>query len=63
MPTGIPDVLAIKDGQAVWMEFKRPGCEPTRIQQHRLRELESAGCRTAVVHSAGEVRAFLGGIA
>lgn len=59
MPTGIPDVLAIKGGHAVWMEFKRPGFEPTRIQIHRLKELEGAGCTTAVVRSAGEVRELL----
>ena len=61
MPTGIPDVLAIKGGHAVWMEFKRPGCDPTRIQLHRLKELEGAGCTTAVVRSAGEVREVLVG--
>lgn len=59
MPVGIPDVLAIKDGRAAWMEFKRPGCEPTKIQQHRLRELSLAGCKCAVVTSAAEVRNFL----
>ena len=56
---GLPDVLAIKDGRAAWMEVKRPGEEPTRIQQHRLRELSIAGCAVAVVTSAGECRAFL----
>ena len=61
MPTGIPDVLAIKGGHAVWMEFKRPGCDPTRIQLHRLSELDGAGCTTAVVRSAGEVREVLVG--
>lgn len=58
---GIPDVLAIKDGVACWMEAKRPGEEPTKIQVARMRELREAGCRTAVVTSAGEARDFLEG--
>lgn len=57
--TGLPDVLAIKDGKAVWMEAKRPGEEPTRIQEHRLRELAAAGCPVAVVRSAGDAQQFL----
>jgi len=56
---GLPDVLAIKGGHAAWAEFKRPGCVPTRIQAHRLKELEAAGCSCAVVCSAGEYREFL----
>lgn len=59
MPTGIPDVLAIKGGHAVWLEFKRPGFEPTRIQLHRMNELRGVGCTTAVVKSAGDVREVL----
>ena len=57
--SGLPDVLAIKGGHAAWAEFKRPGCEPTRIQLHRIRELEAAGCSCAVVRSVGEYRDFL----
>lgn len=56
---GVPDVLAIKDGRAYWMEVKRPGEEPTRIQLHRMRELKAAGCPVAVVTSAAEARDFL----
>jgi Holliday junction resolvase len=56
---GIPDVLAIKDGRAAWLECKRPGEEPTKIQLHRMRELSAAGCPVAVVTSAADARAFL----
>lgn len=59
--SGLPDVLAIKDGRAAWMECKRPGFEPTRIQRHVMSQLEAAGCRVAVITSAGEARAFLEG--
>lgn len=56
---GLPDVLCIKAGRAVWLEAKRPGQEPTRIQAHRMRELAAAGCPTAVVTSASDARHFL----
>lgn len=56
---GLPDVLCIKAGRAVWLEAKRPGEEPTRIQEHRMRELISHGCPVAVVRSAGDAREFL----
>jgi Holliday junction resolvase len=56
---GLPDVLAVKGGRAVWMECKRPGEEPTRVQVHRMRELSEAGCPCTVVFSAGDAREFL----
>ncbi len=56
---GLPDVLCIKAGRAVWLEAKRPGEEPTRIQEHRIRELIGVGCPVAVVRSAGDAKAFL----
>jgi Holliday junction resolvase len=59
---GLPDVLVIKSGRCAWMEVKRPGEDPTRIQEHRMRELIEAGCPTAVVRSVGDAREFLGAI-
>ena len=56
---GLPDVLAIKDGRVCWLECKTPGNRPTRIQEHRMRELTEYGCPVAVVTSGGEARAFL----
>lgn len=56
---GLPDVLAIKEGRAVWMEVKRVGEDPTRIQDHRMRELISYGSPCATVRSAGDAEAFL----
>ena len=56
---GLPDVLCIKEGRAVWLEAKRPGEDPTRIQEHRMRELIGHGCPVAVVRSAGDAKEFL----
>lgn len=58
---GLPDLLCVKDGVAVWLEVKRPGEEATRVQLHRHRELRSFGCRVAVVTCVGEARDFLNG--
>lgn len=60
---GIPDVLAIKNGMAFWIEFKRPGEGPTKLQIHRMKQLEEAGCRTTVAFCAADVRAFLESVA
>ena len=56
---GLPDILAIRGGRCVWMEAKRPGQEPTKIQLHVMRQLAAAGCPVAVVHSAADARHFL----
>jgi hypothetical protein len=56
---GLPDVLVIKEGRAAWMEVKRPGEDPTRIQEHRMRELAKVGCPVTVVRSVGDARGFL----
>lgn len=59
MLKGLPDVLVLRAGRAAWMEVKRPGHEPTRIQAHRMRELIDAGCACAVVHSSSDAQEFL----
>ena len=59
MLAGLPDVLVIKGGRAAWMEVKRPGEEPSKIQLHRMRELAGHGCPVAVVFSAADARHFL----
>ena len=56
---GTPDVLALKDGRAVWMEVKRPGQHPTKVQQMRMLELEGAGCPCATVRSPADARTLL----
>jgi len=57
---GLPDILVIKDGRAAWMEVKVPGKDPTRRQEHRIRELiNEAGCPATVVRSVGDAKEFL----
>jgi Holliday junction resolvase len=56
---GLPDVLCIKDGRARWIECKRPGEEPTKLQVHRMRELAKHGSNCVVAFSAGDAKEFL----
>jgi Holliday junction resolvase len=56
---GLPDILAIKGGEAWWLEVKRPGKHPTELQIRRLQQLEDAGSVVGVVHSVAEARQML----
>lgn len=56
---GLPDVLAIKGGKAAWIEVKVEGNAPSRIQEHRMQELATAGCPVTVAYSAADARTFL----
>ena len=40
---GLPDLLCLRCGRAVWLEVKQPGKKPTKIQVSRMRELEVKG--------------------
>ena len=53
---GIPDVLSIKAGKALWIEFKLPGNEPTKIQNWMMEKLRRFGCDVIVVHDKEEMK-------
>lgn len=40
---GFPDLMALKNGKAVFIEVKRPGERPRPLQEYRLKELRDAG--------------------
>lgn len=46
---GVPDVLAIKNGRALFVEVKQPGQSLTRLQVHVATELTAAGATVMVV--------------
>jgi hypothetical protein len=57
---GIPDLLCLQRGQAVWLEVKQPGKKPTPLQQRRMAELEACGSTPChVVTSKEEASACL----
>ena len=58
--SGVPDLLCIKRGVAVFLEVKQPGKQPTKIQRARMNEIEKkAGAVCAVVTSTVGAREAL----
>lgn len=46
---GIPDLLCLKDGKAVFIEVKRPGEKPRALQNYRINELRDMGFEVQVL--------------
>ena len=45
---GMPDLIALKDGDILFSEVKKPNGRLSRLQEYRLKELEGYGFRTEV---------------
>jgi Holliday junction resolvase len=56
---GIPDVVALKDGRAVFIEMKTEKNKPTDLQLHRIAQLQKAGFTAFVARSVEDVQAAL----
>lgn len=57
---GIPDLLCVKRGRAVFLEVKQPGKKATPLQAHVIQELRSVGGAVAeVVTSRAEAEEIL----
>jgi hypothetical protein len=55
---GWPDYLVLPGGgRVIFVEMKRPGEEPTKLQRHRHEELERKGYIVLVARSPEEARA------
>ena len=52
---GVPDLIAHKDGQTIYIEVKRPGKVPTDLQEHRMQELGKFGIRCMVLSDEKEL--------
>jgi Holliday junction resolvase len=44
--TGVPDLIAIKEGEVLFSEIKTPKGKLSEIQKYRMKELESYGFKT-----------------
>jgi len=53
---GTPDVLAIKDGQALFVEVKRPGKTPTARQVAMMDTLRGYGARCLIATSIADLQ-------
>lgn len=52
---GFPDRLTLCPGSKFfWIEFKRPGCKPTKLQKHIHKYLRSLGHNVYVVDNYEE---------
>jgi len=57
---GVPDLLCLKDGRAMFLEVKQPGKKATEIQARRMNEIETqGGAACHVVTSKEEADACL----
>lgn len=57
---GLPDICGfLKGGRALFLEVKRPGQQPTRLQQIFLDRATAAGALAAVVTDANQLAALL----
>ena len=60
---GVPDrIVVLPGGRIGFVELKRPGEAPRKLQQFRRQELEGLGCYTAVVDSPECAEAVIDGI-
>lgn len=46
---GIPDLICLKDGRALFIEVKRKGCKPRPLQNYRMDELRRFGCECRIL--------------
>ncbi len=58
-PTGYPDRLFLKNGIYIWIEFKRPGEVPTKLQAQRHTELRAQGAAVYVCDNSDDAIARL----
>lgn len=61
--SGVPDLLCVKHGRAVFLEVKQPGKKPTPLQVQRIKEIRAIGGAVAeVVSSKQAAEGVLDGI-
>lgn len=56
---GVPDLLAIKNGQAYWFEVKTPDGKVSRLQEITIEDLRRFGSVADVVRSVEDVKEVL----
>lgn len=57
---GVPDRIAILPGGQVWfIELKKDGETPTKIQEWQIERLRKLGCNVTVISGMEEARAWI----
>jgi len=47
---GIPDLLCLRDGKALFIEVKRKGKKPRPLQEYRIKQLQEHGFEVLVLN-------------
>jgi Holliday junction resolvase-like predicted endonuclease len=55
---GIPDLLALKESRAVFIEVKQPGKKPNDLQRYRHEKLRKRGFEVIIAASVNDVDNF-----
>lgn len=59
---GIPDLLIIYNGEAIWIELKTSTGVLSDIQKWTITELQNHGCMVYIVRSLDELKEILRGL-
>ena len=57
--SGFPDIICVREGIAIWIEVKRPGGKPTKLQLVELENWRSAGALAIVAYSLDDVKKIM----
>ena len=55
---GIPDLMAIRKGNVIFLEVKKPGEDASELQKYVIDNINKAGCFSAVVRSVEDIDVF-----
>lgn len=53
---GITDTLNLRNGRAVFIEWKRPGQNPRQLQDYRIKKLQEQGFEAFVARSINDIK-------
>jgi len=56
---GVPDRILIGNGHTVFIELKRPGEKPRKLQEFRIKQIRKAGGHARVIDSYTGIDALL----
>jgi hypothetical protein len=59
MQRGVPDYIMIKDGVVLFVEFKKPGGVPTKLQMYKHEEMRVHGADVTVIDDFGRFQVLL----
>ena len=57
--SGVPDRVLVGNGKVFFVELKRPGEEPRKLQQQVIKKLQKAGATVYVADNNDEVDAIV----